>query len=170
MANTWINRKRKKTITNSSTHIQARTCIIILQQDRQCTYNLTKRRFRESLLTRKSNKYYIFLCVCVCMCARVRACVWMPRRLGVCLHMRACGCRGAWACICACVHVALLIQHASRMRHIVTSLVAPLVEPYFSTLSNKGHCFLEKKLLNTKCVFLFSLQGLSKTFLNLRRI
>jgi hypothetical protein len=25
-----------------------------------------------------------------------------------------------WACACACVHVALLIQYAPRMRHIVT--------------------------------------------------
>jgi hypothetical protein len=42
-------------------------------------------------------QYYIL--VCVCMLAR--ACV------------RACGYPGAWACACAYVHIALLIQHAT---------------------------------------------------------
>jgi hypothetical protein len=39
---------------------------------------------------------------------------------------------------------------------------------YFSTLSHKRHGF-RKKLLNTKCVFWFSLQLLSETFLILRK-
>jgi hypothetical protein len=39
---------------------------------------------------------------------------------------------------------------------------------YFSTLS-KRHDFPERKLLNTKCVFWFSVQLLSETFLILRR-
>jgi hypothetical protein len=61
----------------------------VLEQDRQCMYNVILRRIHESMLKWKSNKYYIF----------VRA--------------------------CACVHVALLIQHATGMRPIVTSFVAP---------------------------------------------
>jgi hypothetical protein len=36
----------------------------------------------------------------------------------------------------ACVGVVSLIQLATRMRHIVTSFVAPLASPYFSTLSH----------------------------------
>jgi len=40
---------------------------------------------------------------------------------------------------------------------------------YFSTLSHKRHD-LRKKLLTIKCVFGFSLQILSETFLILRRI
>jgi hypothetical protein len=32
--------------------------------------------------------------------------------------------------VCVCVHVALLIQHATRMRHLVTSFV----DPSFSTI------------------------------------
>ena len=40
-----------------------------------------------------------------------------------------------FVCVCVRVHVALLIQHATRMRHIVTSYVAPLAPPYFSTFS-----------------------------------
>ena len=34
------------------------------------------------------------------------------------------------------VRVALLIQHATRMRHIVTLFASPLRPPYFSTLSH----------------------------------
>jgi hypothetical protein len=49
------------------------------------------------------------------------------------------------------VHVALLIQHATRMRHIVRSFVAPQAPPHFSTLSNKRLDFRKKK----KCVFIF---------------
>ena len=42
-----------------------------------------------------------------------------------------------FVCACACVNVALLIQHATRMCHTVTSLVVPLAPLYFSTLSHK---------------------------------
>ena len=58
---------------------------------------------RESLLPWKSNKYHIFVG------ARARPCV----------------CPSAWACASVCVHVALLTQHATRMRHIVTSSGGP---------------------------------------------
>jgi hypothetical protein len=52
--------------------------------------------------------------------------------------------------------VALLIQHATRMRHIVTSVVPPLASPHFSLLSHKRHDSW-KKLLDIKCVFLYFL-------------
>jgi len=48
--------------------------------------------------------------------------------------------------------------------------VASLSVPYFSTLSHKRHDFRGKNVTNTKCVFWFSLQFLSETFLILRRI
>jgi hypothetical protein len=51
-------------------------------------------------------------------------------------------------CVCmllrGCVHVALLIQYATRMRHILTSFVAPLSPLYFSTLSHKRYDFRGK--------------------------
>jgi hypothetical protein len=53
------------------------------------------------------------------------------------LHICTC----ARACGCAYVHVVLLIQHATRMRHIVTSFVDRLGLPHFSTLSHKRHDF-----------------------------
>jgi hypothetical protein len=62
---------------------------IVKTQDRQCTYNVTKRRVRESLLQWKSNKYYIFACVCACLCV-VRACMWVPGRVCVCMRISAC--------------------------------------------------------------------------------
>jgi hypothetical protein len=75
-------------------------------QDRQCTYDVTLRRIRESLLPWKCN---LSVCVCACVLTYV------------------CGCPAALAC----VRVALLIKHATRMRHIVTSFVDPLPPPYF---------------------------------------
>ena len=62
---------------------------------------------------------------------------------------------------------ALGIQHAMRMRFIVTCDL-PGSTKCFSTLSHKRHDF-RKQLLNMKCVFRFSLQILSETFLIPRR-
>jgi hypothetical protein len=59
-------------------------------------------------------------------------------------------------CACACVHAALLIQHATRMRHIATTFVAPLVPQYFSTLSHKRHDFRKKLNEREMCVLISS--------------
>ena len=73
-----------------------------------------------------------------------------------CLLVRACGYPGTWACACAYVHIALLIQDATRVRHIVTYFVAPRSLLYFSALSHK-RCEFRKKVTEHKmCVFIFS--------------
>jgi hypothetical protein len=64
------------------------------------------------------------------------------------------------------VRVDLLIQHATRMRHIVTSFVAPLAPPNFSALSHK-RCDL-KKVIELKMLVLIFCTILSKTLLILR--
>jgi hypothetical protein len=61
------------------------------------------------------------------------------------------------------VCVALVIQHAKRMRRIRTIISFPRYLTH-------GTIFVKKKLLNIKCAFSFSLQLLSETFLILRRI
>jgi hypothetical protein len=62
-----------------------------------------------------------------------------------------------------CVFVALGIHHTMRVRHIVICGLNAALK-YFSTLSDKRSGF-RIKLLNTKCVFWFSVQLLSETFL-----
>ena len=60
---------------------------------------------------------------------------------------------------CLCVFVALIIQHAMRMRHIMTSFMASLAPPYFPHYLKKSTIF-GKKLVIIKCVFSFSLESL----------
>ena len=67
-----------------------------------------------------------------------------------------------------CVFVALGIQHAMRMHCTISSSVTSPAVQYFPTFSYKRHDYTKKKLLNTKCVFIFS-AILSETFLILRR-
>ena len=64
--------------------------------------------------------------------------------------------------------VALVIQHALRVRRIILWSVASLTVPYFSTLSYKERDFLEK-VIECKCVF-WSLKLVSETFPIIRRI
>ena len=64
-----------------------------------------------------------------------------------------------------CESVALGIQYEMRMRHIVIRGLPHT----FHVISQIARFSGGKKLLNTKCVFWFSLQLLSEIFLILRR-
>ena len=66
-----------------------------------------------------------------------------------------------------CVCVAVVIQYATRMRHI-TSSVAGLVLLCFATLYHEGHDFRKKVIERKKCILIFSTTLPSK-FLILRR-
>jgi hypothetical protein len=68
------------------------------------------------------------------MCVCVRACVRVPRRVGVCMRVRACS---------------LTYPPRNPMRHIMMLFAAHLSLPHY--LIN-GTIF-EKHLLNIKCVF-----------------
>ena len=75
----------------------------------------------------------------MCVCARARAYV----RVGMCMR------------VLARVRAALLIQHGTCIRHIVTSFVAPLAPPHFSTLSHKQHELWKKGIKYKICVLIF---------------
>jgi hypothetical protein len=74
-------------VTNSVVFRKERSIVSIIKQYRQCTYNVTMRRFRESLLPWKSNKYYIFVCVRADVRVYVR--MWLPGSVGVWMLLRA---------------------------------------------------------------------------------
>jgi hypothetical protein len=72
---------------------------------------------------------------------------------------------------CECVFVALVIRHAKRMRHIFICGLSGC-NNFFHIISQMVRFFwggVEGNLLNIKCVFWFSVQCLSETFLILRR-
>jgi hypothetical protein len=54
------------------------------------------------------------------------------------------------------VSVALVIQHAKRMRRVLLSFVACLDLQYFSTLCHKRHDFWEKVIEHKMCILVFS--------------
>jgi hypothetical protein len=115
---------------SSYRHVVRQTTCLVMRGNKRCyirtMYNVILRRVREFLLPSKSNKCYLLVDECV------RACV------------RECGYPGAWACACAYVHVALLIQHPKGMRHVVTSFVASRFASDFSTFSHKRRDFRKK--------------------------
>ena len=97
---------------------------------------------------------YFLVRSCVRACAVLTLGLWLIFRLTI---------RGN----CEFVSVALGIQCATRMRHVVLSPAACLAAPYFSTLSHIRHDFRGGggwKLLNIKCWYGFSVQLCLKHF------
>ena len=84
------------------------------------------------------------------------------------MRLRACVGVGAWTRAYACVHVVLLIPYATRRRHVVCGPSG--FTTFFDIISQTVRFSKKKKLLNTECVFRYSLQLLSQTFLILRII
>ena len=118
-----------------------------IKPERQYTYNATARRVHEtSVLPRETNKYYIFLCTCLCACAHAR------------------GCTGAGMCLRAC-SLTYRACKAPPYFHL-----RPVWFLHIFQLHLINATIFGKTLLNIKCLLLFSLHLLSKTFLILRRI
>jgi hypothetical protein len=89
------------------------------------------------------------------------------RNVEACSHNRCCRGKARIITYPESVFVALGLQHAMRMRRIILSSVTCMAVPYFSALLYKRRDF-RKKLLNIKCVLIFSTTFVRK-FLILRR-
>jgi hypothetical protein len=55
-----------------------------------------------------------------------------------------------------CMSIALVIQHAKRMRLVILSSVACLALPYFSKFSHKRNDFRKKVTAYEMCILIFS--------------
>ena len=103
---------RYKKLWSISSTIPFDICILFFCQTAKCTYKVTLRRFRVTIV-----------------------------------------CRGKAICITYshCVSTALVVEHANRMRHIMSSsVVCPAVQ-YYYTLIHKRQNFRNRKLSNIKC-------------------
>ena len=140
--NSRSGQKQKSPTTNSAPYRR-----YLKTRDRQCRYNLKLRRVRETTVT-VEKQYYIVLRVCVLMF--------------VCVCVGG----GAREIACVCARVTLLIQHETRRRVVIPGLSGSTT--FFDIISN--FTIFGKKLLNTKCVFWFSLQLSFETFFILGQI
>ena len=69
--------------------------------------------------------------------------------------VRACGYPSEWVCAYAYVHIALVIQHATRMSQVVTTF-GRWFPINLSTLSHKRCDFRKNVIEHKKCVFIYS--------------
>jgi len=90
----------------------------MFKQGRQCTYNVTLRRVRATIVAVKKAISITYS---------------------------------------ECVSLALGIQHATRMRHIILSSVACPALQYFPTFSHKRYEFRKKIIEHKMCVLSFSI-------------
>jgi hypothetical protein len=130
--------------------------IVVTWHNIVVTWHNIEAHWRITVAVEKKKKFYILVCVCVCVRARARSVGWLR------------GWTGAWAC--ACPRVLVPIYHATHTRRVVTSIVARMAPHNIFRHFLTSGTIIEKKVLNIKCVFGFSLQLLSKTILIVRNM
>ena len=122
-----------------------------MQQDRQCAYNVTSRHVHKTTLAvEKQQVLHIGLCVHACAC--VRACMWVPGRVGVCMPISAYSlanpARNAYAPYCDIIwgpSVSNFLEHSVSYKgaHLPRPRLAEWLRwrPIFLSTHN-GTCFM----------------------------
>jgi hypothetical protein len=83
--------------------------------------------------------------VCVCVCVQVSGLVLVLSSVCLCVAVRT--------RVCACEHIALLIQHATRRHIAICSLSGSTI---FSTLSHKRYDFRKNVTAHKMYILIFS--------------
>ena len=82
-----------------------------------------------------------------------RKAMYVYRNIEVHLCNRCCSGKAISTTYSECVSIALVIQHAKRIRRILLlSVACPAPPHFFATLSHEQHDFRGKKLLDTTCL------------------
>jgi len=162
-------------ILNNNSKFQSSNCGRSLVKDRCMQSFKMLYTSKQGKLNQSSNNklYYFETCISLKFLSRpVTAQVTSDRQLTYKINAQA-GSHNHWHCEkvisitnAVYVYVALVIQHANHMCHAVLLPEAWPAPPYSSTVPHQQHDFQKK--MNTKCVFWFSLQILSGTFVTLK--
>jgi len=145
-----------------------RTSFKLIKQLRKHTWTRRNRPsiyFVPSKFCRKRKKYIRYMWIFVDNTGKVRITKHRDAFFQKLLQWKGTMYYTASVCVCVCS----LRYPAFNAHSSIFSSVACPAPQYFSTLSHKRHDFRKKKSPKTKCVFWFSLQLLSETFLILRR-
>jgi len=157
-----------------SAFVRVRVCVWVCVRVCACecvcarAYECVRARALECVFELCACEYYILMCmyayVCVWVCVRVSVCACEC----VCVYVWVCVSARVGECVCVCVCVCSLSYSACKSQVPWCHLWYVRLYYIFHIISQTAQCS-EKKSIEHKMSFWFSLQLLSETFLIIRR-